>query len=136
MNSQSRSNPQFPCPCCGYIVFHEPPDSDDICEICFWHDDALSLAEVTTAQGPNDVSLVEAQRNFRAFGAKEARLKDSARRPLPTDMRDPEWRTVDEMLNNPEATVDIPVSEWPRDRTGLYYWRDTYWLRGRVRQKP
>ncbi|MEV6629559.1 CPCC family cysteine-rich protein [Actinoplanes sp. NPDC051470] len=26
---------RFPCPCCGYLEFGEPPGSYDSCEICF-----------------------------------------------------------------------------------------------------
>jgi len=31
----------YPCPCCGYLVFTEPPGSYDICSICFWEDDPV-----------------------------------------------------------------------------------------------
>ena len=45
------NDPSFPCPCCGYFMFKEPPNSYDICEICFWEDDALQLEFATTLDG-------------------------------------------------------------------------------------
>lgn len=34
----------YPCPCCGYLQFGEPPGSYEICAICFWGDDAVQLS--------------------------------------------------------------------------------------------
>lgn len=42
---------------------------------------------------------------------------------------------IDLSLDDPEAAIAVPTTEWPDDMTTLYYWRDTYWLRGSVRQK-
>lgn len=134
MNSRLLDDPQFPCPCCGYIVFHERPPADEICPICSWQEDAVSLLDMTIeAGGPNDVSLVQAQKNFAAFGASEERLKKHVRSPLPSDRRDPEWRMIDEQIDERDA---IPVDElpnpwWYEDSTRLYYWRSSY-----LRKKP
>ena len=62
----------YPCPCCGHLVFEEPPGSYDICPICFWEDGISQLRFVATT-GANDVSLLEAQRNFSDFGAAATR---------------------------------------------------------------
>jgi hypothetical protein len=43
MNERDPTETQFPCPCCGYIAFHKPPESYEICSICHWQDDQLSL---------------------------------------------------------------------------------------------
>jgi hypothetical protein len=77
----------YPCPCCGYLVFDEPAGSDDICEICFWHDD-LSQLRFPRMTGANHVSLLDAQRNYREFGACEERVLAFARRPTAADDRD------------------------------------------------
>ena len=39
---------KYPCPCCGHLIFLEPPGSYDICEICFWEDDIVMLRWPTT----------------------------------------------------------------------------------------
>jgi len=32
---------RYPCPCCGYrTLISPPPGTYDICEVCFWEDDA------------------------------------------------------------------------------------------------
>jgi hypothetical protein len=33
----------YPCPCCGHLVYIEPPGSHDICKVCFWEDDIVML---------------------------------------------------------------------------------------------
>ena len=57
----------FPCPCCGYMVFEEPPGSYEICPICFWEDDPSQLRFQRTT-GANHVSLVDGQRNYERDG--------------------------------------------------------------------
>jgi hypothetical protein len=31
---------KYTCPCCYKTLGEEPPDTYEICEICFWEDDA------------------------------------------------------------------------------------------------
>jgi len=40
---RAASVPMYPCPCCGYVVFDEPPGSYAIRPICFWEDDLAQL---------------------------------------------------------------------------------------------
>ena len=122
------SDPSFPCPCCGYFMFEEPPNSYDICEICFWEDDALQLEFATTLDGgANTTTLAEAQRTFADIGASTARLAAHVRKPNANDRRDPQWRTI-------EATDRFPDWNDPHAKRAraadeaLYYWRPTYWL--------
>jgi hypothetical protein len=119
---------KYPCPACGFLVFAETPGSQDICPICFWQDDASSLRYATIADGPNDVSLVEAQRNFVTFGASSERLKRHVRTPTTFDERDPHWRPIrpDDVL---DTSHDVGYTPWPEDMTKLYYWTEDYWLR-------
>src|SRR5260370_4890469 len=93
---------KYPCPCCGYLVFDEPPGSDDICEICFWQDDISQLRFQSLGGGANRVSLIEGQRNFDKLGASEPRLILHVRRPRPVDKHDPEWRPINEQTDNIE----------------------------------
>jgi hypothetical protein len=92
------------CLCCGYrtIEGHKtnfgyatPPETYDICTICYWQDDAVGYDKPDIAIGPNHVSLKQAQRNFVAFGASEERLLPYVRKPTPMDERDPNWRLLD-----------------------------------------
>jgi hypothetical protein len=89
------------CPCCGHLTLGGKGYGNwDICEVCFWEDDLLQLADPTFDGGANDPSLAEAQRNFVEFGAVErwvlgkvksakGRRKDTLWRPfnLATDRR-------------------------------------------------
>ena len=101
---------RFPCPCCGHLVFGEPPGSHEICPVCFWEDDEAQLRSPTLAAGANAPSLEEAQRNFAALGACEARAAAFVRPAGDDEPRDPLWRPVD--LGRDPAAGDTP-----------YYWR-------------
>ena len=60
---------QFPCPCCGYLVFSGTPGTDEICPICGWQDDVSQLRDPSSSGGANEPSLIEAQMNLANFGA-------------------------------------------------------------------
>jgi hypothetical protein len=118
----------YPCPCCGYFVFDEPPGSYDICPICFWEDD-LSQLRFPMTGGANHVSLIEGQHNFARYGVCEKRFQSKVRVATASDIRDPEWRPVDEQLDNietPIAGVEYGLT-YPGDNTRLYYWREVFW---------
>ena len=75
----------YTCPCCGHLVFDEPPGSHAVCPVCFWEDDALQLEFATTpAGGANGPTLLEAKRNYYRFGACEERFRRRVRPPLET----------------------------------------------------
>ena len=121
----------YPCPCCGYLSYSEPPGSYESCEICLWKDDPSQLRYPETRGGANRASLVEAQEDFRSTGAPEHRGLLCSRRPGSTDERDPGWRP---WSRTSEDTERSPTSvgygkSYPSDTTTLYYWRDTYWRR-------
>ena len=124
------TQPNFPCPCCGYIVFEKGPGSYDICPICFWEDD-ISQLRFPETKGANKVSIIDAQRNFRSLGVCEEWLLRRVRKPGPDDRRDPDWRPLDPSIDDPERQVrgtDYGRT-YPDDSTKLYYWRETYWRR-------
>ncbi len=110
-------------------MFSGPPGTDEICEICFWQDDASSLRYATIADGPNKVSLIKAQRNYSRFGACEERLRSRARVPRASDKQDPTWRPIDTKVDVLDTSHETGYTPWPEDKTELYYWRDTYWLK-------
>ena len=119
----------YPCPCCGYLVFDEPPGSDCLCPICFWEDDLSQLRFPLQGGGANKPSLLEAQRAFQRIGAVEARLVSHVRAATPQDRREQGWRPVDPKRDDVEYAVRGMNygSTYPDDETVLYYWRPTYW---------
>jgi hypothetical protein len=119
---------RYPCPCCGYVVFVEPAGSFDICPICFWEDDNVQLRWPDRAGGANSPSLIEAQRNFVALGAKQDRSVGMVRDPASDEPIEPGWRPVDPVQDLVEAS-SFDSQSWPEDLTVLYYWRPTYWHR-------
>jgi hypothetical protein len=114
-------------------MFDEPPGSYDICSICFWEDDPVQLRHPLLASGANRVSLVAAQANFSGLGACEPRLIEHCRTPTPDEVREPGWRPADTSVDDfePDGLSAGSAGTGPRDRTTLYYWRDTYWRRAR-----
>jgi hypothetical protein len=104
---------QYPCPCCGYVVFDEEPGSYDICEVCGWEDD-LSQLRFAMMGGANR-PLIECQQHFLA--AHEAAESDHR--------RDSKWRPLDlaiDQIEVPEPGRDYGHT-YARDRTAYYYWR-------------
>lgn len=54
------------CQCCGYYTVE---NEYDICPVCFWErDDNVSP---DCAGGANSICLIEAQKNYRKYGACE-----------------------------------------------------------------
>lgn len=73
-------------PVLRYRTFTEaPPGSYDICPVCFWEDDPVQFDDPDYDGGANVVSLNEARRNFREFGASEQRFIESVRSPTPEE---------------------------------------------------
>src|SRR5882724_2938731 len=77
------SDVRYPCPCCGYLVFHEPTGSFDICPICFWEDDIVQLAFPMMSGGANALSLYASQQNFERIHVSEERFLSRARAAAP-----------------------------------------------------
>jgi anti-sigma regulatory factor (Ser/Thr protein kinase) len=116
----------YPCPCCGHLVFAEPPGSSDICLICFWEDDADQLRFPTLEDATNVVSLAVAQQNYAKFAAIEERFAGDVRKPTAEDARDPEFRPIEASDDFEEPGTSEPG---PDDPTALYYFRAGFWRR-------
>ena len=77
---------RYPCPCCGYLTLPEPPPGTyEICEVCFWEDDAVQFDDPDYTGGANTVSLRQARDNYRALGVSEPRFKANVRAPRPEE---------------------------------------------------
>jgi len=76
----------FPCPCCGYLTASFSPPTDDICDVCLWHDNAAQFEDQNYRGGPNKVTLNEARENFRLYGVSDPRKLGRQRAPLPEEI--------------------------------------------------
>jgi hypothetical protein len=67
------------CPCCGFRTLPKRGD-DEICQVCFWHDDGQDDPHADEVWGgPNkDLSLTQARANFREFGQRLAGSRAAA----------------------------------------------------------
>lgn len=68
---------KYKCPCCGYYTFTSKPNGEyDICPVCFWEDDPFQSENPDLEGMANTVSLNQAQKNYKKFGAcKEDMIK-------------------------------------------------------------
>ena len=86
---KSGKNGNVQCPCCGNYTICYDPEMEiivDICEVCFWQYDWVSHAKPTISIGPNKVSLNQAKKNYKKFGACEERHIGNVRLPLPEEL--------------------------------------------------
>ncbi|EPD53696.1 hypothetical protein HMPREF1210_00519 [Paenisporosarcina sp. HGH0030] len=74
---------KYTCQCCGYKTLREGTrDSYDICKVCFWEDDLVQNEDPDFEGGANEVSLRQAQRNFKLFGVSEMIYKNNVVKPV------------------------------------------------------
>jgi hypothetical protein len=80
------------CLCCGHPTRTEKTSGAfEICPVCFWEDDSVQSADPGYAGGANAVSLLEARRNFREFGASERQDLEHVRPPRPDEVPSGAW---------------------------------------------
>lgn len=112
----------YPCPCCGYMVFQEPPGSYSMCSICGWEDDAVQLVYLRSG-GANDPLPVAQEQFLRALSERRAREAEAG-----GHVRCPDWRplTPADIAASPDgpATGVDYFNAIERDQVG-YYWRRT-----------
>ncbi len=123
---------RFPCPCCGHLVFSMAPGSHEVCPVCAWEDDLTQLRFVRLPGSANQVSLEDAQDNYKRLGVAEKKNLGTTREPLEQEPREAAWRPVDARRDNieePSRGVGYGDSYPLEDTTVLYYWRPSYWRR-------
>ncbi len=118
---------RFPCPCCGRLVFDGSPGSYEICPVCFWEDDLVQLRWPSFEGGANRLSLVECQRNFQDFGAKESRVLKHVRPARESEPVDEGWFPLGLSALVCFEPLEDHSAPWPDDRTCLYWWRLSFW---------
>ena len=70
------------CLCCGFKTLSHP-EAFELCEVCWWQDDGQDDSDADEIRGTvnGKLSLREARRNFRAFGAADRRFVSHVRMP-------------------------------------------------------
>jgi hypothetical protein len=87
----------YTCPCCGYKTRdNEQHGSYDICPICYWEDDAFQVEDPDTDMGANPISLRQAQKNFKEFGACDIEMKRYVLTIRTGYELDSNWKQLDE----------------------------------------
>jgi hypothetical protein len=78
--------PTYRCPCCGYKTLHGR-GQEEICPVCFWHDDGQDEHDADQIRGgPNyELSLSQARENFRQIRASSERVLPHVREPNPEE---------------------------------------------------
>ena len=74
------------CPCCKFRTLSSRGDYE-ICKVCFWEDDGQGEQDADIVRGgPNyELSLRQAQANFRNIGAVAERYLTFVRPPRPNE---------------------------------------------------
>src|SRR6185436_11569484 len=85
MGGDEKASSRLTCPACGYLTITA---DHDICPICRWQFDPWQVSHPDDANGPNYVTLRQAQKNFESFGAADPREIQSAKKTLANYKRD------------------------------------------------
>ena len=85
--NRAEEGTRYPCPCCGCRTLAER-GGDELCQVCFWEDDGQDDHDADEVRGgPNsDLSLTQARRNYREFGAYERSALIHVRKPKSEEM--------------------------------------------------
>ncbi|WP_423380286.1 CPCC family cysteine-rich protein [Burkholderia sp. LMG 32019] len=71
------------CECCGCRTLDDlSPGSYEICPVCFWEDDFTQTRYPDLSGGANRPCLMDARKNFAAYGACEERALPHVRAPV------------------------------------------------------
>lgn len=81
------------CPCCGYKTLSAGPGAYEICPVCRWEDDGMPEGPFSV-DGPNGISLAEAQQRYSRYGSAHILAIHEARPPRPDEARDVTWKPV------------------------------------------
>lgn len=78
---------KYPCSCCKYITFPVPPNEAVayICPVCYWENDVFISNDNEASDENHGMTLNEARRNFKQFGACSADMLKYVRKPMPEE---------------------------------------------------
>jgi hypothetical protein len=85
--SPSADGTLYRCPCCGCRTLRERGAFEN-CPVCFWEDDGQDDHDAEEIRGgPNyDLSLAQARKNYREFGAFDRRVLSLVRKPTTAEI--------------------------------------------------
>ncbi|MEZ4887459.1 MAG: CPCC family cysteine-rich protein [Chitinophagales bacterium] len=79
---------KYQCLCCEHYTLEVKPDNTfQLCPVCFWEDDGVQLNDPNYEGGANHISLNQARKNYREFGATELIFLDDVRPPSKEERR-------------------------------------------------
>ena len=83
---RTKGDSKYVCPCCGNRTLNER-GGFEICAVCFCEDDGQDDHDANDVRGgPNGaLSLSDARRNYREYGASDPRLITYVRRAAPDE---------------------------------------------------
>ncbi len=74
------------CPCCGYITIPNKGDAlAYICPVCFWEIDPFIKSDNEPSDLNHRLTLIQAKKNYKKFGAVTSYLKQYCREPIATE---------------------------------------------------
>ncbi len=74
------------CPCCGFKTLNQEDELYfEICPVCFWENDPIQNNNANYSGGANSISLFEAKKNFKKFGAILEEYVSLTRKPYDTE---------------------------------------------------
>lgn len=74
------------CPCCGYITIPNKGDAlAYICPVCFWEIDLFIKSDNELSDLNHSLTLIQAKKNYKKFGAVTSYLKQYCREPIATE---------------------------------------------------
>jgi Cysteine-rich CPCC len=112
------TTPDYPCPCCGFETFSEPPGSYEICDICGWEDDHVQLAHPLIGGGANRMSLQEAQ--IRQLKVYPVDIQNAG-----GHKRAPDWRPLQQSDFQDKVAPDTGIQYFHAAAEDAvdYYWK-------------
>lgn len=84
---------RYTCPCCGYKTLREL-NNWETCQVCKWNDDDIQSFN-PDIRGANDVSLREAQKNYKEIGRTSKTFYHSDPEPTTNYEKDVNWSPLD-----------------------------------------
>ena len=84
---------KYTCQCCGHRTLSDS-GAYEVCPVCLWEDDGASTANPTQwGEGPNGISLAEAQARYRRDGRITFDVPPNfvTRLPRRDEPLDPDW---------------------------------------------
>ena len=80
-NKDARTQRAHPCACCGCRTVSF---LGDICPVCFWEEDLVEGPD-SPSSANHGLTLTQAQKNYRDFGACEKEMLRHVRAPKPEE---------------------------------------------------